>query len=366
MINSTCYYTLVVSFLLLCSLSTLSCTRSSEIQNLPVEQGRYDDEKLIVKEKSRLEHAQEFFKKHWRKLALGAMVITAAGFSIRHLYKRSKNDRDNDTPITPPFVNPTKLFELIQHSTLKNKKMQLDEIKKLKELTLRGGSLESLLPTIQTLENLEKLTIKANNITELPAQITQLKNLKKLTIKNNKLSTLPEGFEKLTNLQSLNLSGNSFTHIPESLTQLSQLKTLDLEYNNFDFKNSENFETFIRSIKTILENGSMPTIHLTKENFTEKQAEEIKKINSETIFLSGLDIDTILAKIISDTLAKESPFLRKFDSKDPIVEKKIKVFSSALEKKFKSFEKEYESKIRDRKILISDFKHKVETFFKSE
>ena len=370
--------TLVVSFLLLCSLSTLSCTRSSEIQNLPVKQGRHDDAELIVKEKSRLEHAQEFLKKHWRRLALGAMVITAAGFSIRHLYKRSKDNTRTIT--TPPSVNPTNLSELIQHSTLENKKMQLSEIKKLKTLMILSSSLQSLPSTINALENLEELSIATNNITKLPAQITQLKNLKTLNLPINKLSTLPKGFENLINLQSLNLSGNSFTHIPKSLKNLPELVKLDLEYNNFDFhKDPEGFRGFKKSFTTF---NNRLTVSLSEESFTTKQINELNKMKNITFtftdnlfknimvnrfaFIPSLLFFTKspivkLENILTYPDIKNSPLLKEDTSYKEYIKNESKM--NLVSKQLKKLEGNYKEKLTEGKISIAKLKETIELEF---
>ena len=109
---------------------------------------------------------------------------------------------------------------------------EIVQLKALRFLSLRDGSLSTLPDNLDALAQLQTLDLEGNQLATLPESITKLQNLNTLSLGANHLVTLPESLGKLQNLNTLDLSLNRLTTLPESVTKLQNLNTLDLSSND--------------------------------------------------------------------------------------------------------------------------------------
>jgi Leucine-rich repeat (LRR) protein len=120
---------------------------------------------------------------------------------------------------------------------------KLENLPKLKYLSLSGCNLNEIPSTIENLQNLQRLNLSYNNFTELPPSIGNLHNLHELDLSGNKLTKLPVEISNLHNLHELNLRENKLTKLPVGIGNLHNLHELDLSGNFLNDLPTE-FENF--------------------------------------------------------------------------------------------------------------------------
>jgi Leucine rich repeat len=107
--------------------------------------------------------------------------------------------------------------------------------KRVKVLSIKfpqfQGDLSALF-NLPTLENLKILETPQKRIILPLGHLTS--KIKSLTLKNCSLESLPEEFSMLSELTELNLSGNALTALPHSFVDLKKLKRLNLDSNSFE------------------------------------------------------------------------------------------------------------------------------------
>lgn len=108
----------------------------------------------------------------------------------------------------------------------------LPKLKKLRNLSFIGNSLEFFPRQIGALENLEHLIIFHNKIRKIPFEITQCKKMKSIDISSNLITEFPEFLLGLKNLETLEIGGNPIKCIPRNIYLLRNLKSLGLSYSN--------------------------------------------------------------------------------------------------------------------------------------
>ncbi len=107
----------------------------------------------------------------------------------------------------------------------------IQQLKELTRLDLRGCGLTELPESMGQLSQLTSLFIDNNQLTKLPESIGQLSQLTRLYLDNNQLTKLPESIWQLSQLTGLGLYNNQLTKLPESIWKLSQLTGLGLGNN---------------------------------------------------------------------------------------------------------------------------------------
>ena len=122
--------------------------------------------------------------------------------------------------------------------SLKNKKAdlvtQIGIIHSMRELNLTSfyafaAEISTLHEGIGMCYNLEKLTMNRAGAMGVPSSLENLEKLKSLTLSQNKFKIFPSVITKLTTLEHLDLSRNPIRKLPKGLANLTRLQTLDLK-----------------------------------------------------------------------------------------------------------------------------------------
>lgn len=107
----------------------------------------------------------------------------------------------------------------------------IGDLKKLKELVLRGNIIESLPNSLKSCTKLETLDLSSNRISIFPPIIRSLINLKSLYMQYNDILTIPDTIGNLSNLKVLNLNNNRIQAIPGQIGNAFRLERLYIGNN---------------------------------------------------------------------------------------------------------------------------------------
>lgn len=190
---------------------------------------------------------------------------------------------------------PEKILQLknlceleMSFNRIKSIPMRLIELEKLNKLNLGNNNITIFPEKINLSKNLESLIVDSNNITIFPCFIEQISNLKYLDCSNNNLKDIGENIYKLANLEVLNLSKNKLIVVPRELTKLKNIKELNLSKN--ELKNlPEEISTMI----------NIKELDLSNNYFYEFPKDITRLYNLEKINLSNNKIKTIPNEIES-------------------------------------------------------------------
>ena len=216
--------------------------------------------------------------RHLRLERLGDNIeIPAEIYQLRNLEYLKISDNATYKKIDPAIQNLKKLKKLtIFFSELNEIPEEISQLTELEELNLRHNKLESLPDGIVNLTSLQKITIDGNRIRILPKDWGKLINLKELDLKGNILVELPNSFSDLQNLEKLFLDENDLKLLPENFGNLRALEELGLSKNLLK-KLPESFGNL----------SSLRTVRLDNNNLT-NLPENIGKITSlENIYLNN-------------------------------------------------------------------------------
>ncbi len=102
---------------------------------------------------------------------------------------------------------------------------EINNLKNLGSLTLRGCGLSAIPKSIGNLKNLRVLSLSDNDLVSLPEEIGSLKNLQRLSLNNNNLESLPKSIGNLKNLKKLMAMKNNLRidDVPEHLRKITRI-----------------------------------------------------------------------------------------------------------------------------------------------
>lgn len=111
--------------------------------------------------------------------------------------------------------------------------LKISKLKKIITLYLPSNNLKTPPKEIGALTQLEQLGLgsetDSNPLESLPKELEKLKNLKHIDLRGHKFTEFPEILTKLTQLEEIHINSDSkITRIPESIAHLKNLRTLSL------------------------------------------------------------------------------------------------------------------------------------------
>jgi Leucine-rich repeat (LRR) protein len=184
---------------------------------------------------------------------------------------------------------PDKIGLLKKLDTLRLNSMSIEhfpdsfcELTQLKELSLEHDQLKPIYTKIKSFpdyfnkfECLEVFCICGyNNSKRLIELIAHWPNLTILSLTKCELTTIPESIKNCKGLEYLYLTSNKLTTLPKWLGELDKLKILVLNNNMIEKI----------PIKELLKLKDLDTLTLYKNNFSEKEKENVKKHLQHKIF----------------------------------------------------------------------------------
>ena len=207
----------------------------------------------------------------------------------------------------------------------------------LKVLLMSGPYLplknQKLANEIGSLSSLEELYLFSLGLIILPNSFGNLKQLKQLVLKGNTLNGFPEVITQLENLESLEIN-QRFTKLPDSLVHLQKLKKLHLNTDNFPgFTDGRKIkQTPIPAVIGKLENiedldfGIVDLFDI-KPILTLKKLKKLSLKNSALNNCEGFSNFSMLEELDLE----KSFFLRNLDGLKELSIKKLNLSSSLLE-----------------------------------
>lgn len=126
--------------------------------------------------------------------------------------------------------------------------IDINRLKRLEYLSLRGTSIGKLPSALFTMTQLKSL--KVHNYSRLPGI--------KILPKQQPLSTIPGNIDRLVNLQTLEIWGDNFTGvIPDSIGQLAKLKKLSIRGTNIKGVLPSKIGALIQLQELVVENNPL-------------------------------------------------------------------------------------------------------------
>jgi len=107
----------------------------------------------------------------------------------------------------------------------------IDQLTKLKRLSLTQGKISSIPSSLFNLKNLEFLNLRGNSVSTISSNISKLEKLTSLDFSFNNLANVPKIIGDLNNLKILGISGNLLTSLPKEYGKLTSLTTLNIRSN---------------------------------------------------------------------------------------------------------------------------------------
>ena len=126
------------------------------------------------------------------------------------------------------LVNLKRLF--IEDCQIQSTKNALQNLVKLKSLSLANNNLEETSLKRLPVQNLEGLNISGNHFKALPSSIFSLQRLVVLFLNNNRLETL-QGIGALVSLTELNVDDNMLTELPDEICLLVNIRLITMANN---------------------------------------------------------------------------------------------------------------------------------------
>ncbi|KAG0358504.1 hypothetical protein BG005_002240 [Podila minutissima] len=145
--------------------------------------------------------------------------------------RRLNLDQNMLTDISPIYKLKSLRELRLNHNFVGHLAIAIQNMTKLKILTMESNSLVTLPETMGKLGNLCELRLSDNNLRALPESIGTIRTLQVLALRSNLLERLPESWKELENLTTLDLACNRLTSLPQDLVRLPKLTHLDLHDN---------------------------------------------------------------------------------------------------------------------------------------
>ncbi|KAG0075290.1 hypothetical protein BGZ92_002969 [Podila epicladia] len=145
--------------------------------------------------------------------------------------RRLNLDQNMLTDISPIYKLKSLRELRLNHNFVGHLAIAIQNMAKLKILTMESNSLVTLPETMGKLGNLCELRLSDNNLRALPESIGSMRTLQVLALRSNLLERLPESWKELENLTTLDLACNRLTSLPQDLVRLPKLTHLDLHDN---------------------------------------------------------------------------------------------------------------------------------------
>lgn len=145
--------------------------------------------------------------------------------------RRLNLDQNMLTDISPIYKLKSLRELRLNHNFVGHLAIAIQNMAKLKILTMESNSLVTLPETMGKLGNLCELRLSDNNLRALPESIGSMRTLQVLALRSNLLERLPESWKDLENLTTLDLACNRLTSLPQDLVRLPKLTHLDLHDN---------------------------------------------------------------------------------------------------------------------------------------
>lgn len=221
--------------------------------------------------------------------------ITLKGYSkLPKAIQKFKNSK-TITIEECPNIDFSKLFDgLAKFSNLENLLLfnnnqvsypdNIDKLKQIKELWIKGDSIEDLPLTLKSLISLN--TLRINNCRKLHFEkciilISKLENLTVLDLGNNNMNEIPNSISLCIKLNSLWLDNNNLTEIPKGVKELQDLEVLRLFSNSIS--------------KITLENGNLKNLKVIDLCYN-----KLTVLPTELTYLKNIERITMWANNISD------------------------------------------------------------------
>ncbi|KAF9410589.1 hypothetical protein BGZ94_001596, partial [Podila epigama] len=145
--------------------------------------------------------------------------------------RRLNLDQNMLTDVSPIYKLKALRELRLNHNFVGHLAIAIQNMAKLKILTMESNSLATLPETMGKLGNLCELRLSDNNLRALPDSIGSIRTLQVLALRSNLLEKLPESWKDMENLTTLDLSCNRLTYLPPDLARLPKLTHLDLHDN---------------------------------------------------------------------------------------------------------------------------------------
>lgn len=115
----------------------------------------------------------------------------------------------------------------------------MDSVKLTGCLALERLCIEGKLPekhpfSLEDVKRLKQITLSKAGLNSIPEFVFENAGLEELNLEFNKFNYLPDGFEKLLNLKELKISGNRLVRIPPVISQLNHLSRIDFGWQTYE------------------------------------------------------------------------------------------------------------------------------------
>ena len=135
---------------------------------------------------------------------------------------------------TPPdkLWTLTHLRELwLRGATIEHLPKEIAQLKELEQLDLLNTKLQRLPNEIVSLSRLRFLEVFESQITELPEDFGRLGSLRVIILERSHLRRLPDSFAKMNRLEIIEMNDNRLERLPDDLSGLTNLRVLTLGNN---------------------------------------------------------------------------------------------------------------------------------------
>ena len=122
----------------------------------------------------------------------------------------------------------------LKHLAGKTPPDELWTLTHLKELWLRGGTIERLPKEIGQLKELEKLELLNSKLKRLPNEIVSLSFLRFLELFESEITELPEDFGSLSALRVIILERSHLRELPDSFAKMNRLEIIEMNDNRLE------------------------------------------------------------------------------------------------------------------------------------
>ena len=177
-----------------------------------------------------LSNARSFVRS---RLGLRKIRTQRRKIMISEVYERKYNERETLRTITACREDRAASIDL-KHLTGKTPPDELWTLTHLKEVWLRGGTIEHLPKEISQLKELESLLIESNQIQRLPNEIVSLSCLRHLELTDSQVTELPADFSHLDSLRVVIFHGNQLQKLPDSFGEMTRLEIAEIDTNQLE------------------------------------------------------------------------------------------------------------------------------------
>ncbi|KAF9353798.1 hypothetical protein BGX34_011370 [Mortierella sp. NVP85] len=154
-------------------------------------------------------------------------------FKLKKLKNLRRLNLDHNllTDISPIYKLKSLRELRMNHNFVPYLAIAINNLTKLKILSMESNSIAMLPETMGKLGNLCELRLSGNNLRTLPDSIGAIRTLQVLALRSNLLEKLPESWKDMENLSTLDLACNHLTSLPADIVRLPRLTHLDLHDN---------------------------------------------------------------------------------------------------------------------------------------